>query len=50
MGADYLVCSLFSDYIFLWGREHGDGNLSAGTWGWEQFFSDNLFQKMFFIL
>ena len=36
--SDYLFCSLFSDYIFLLGREHGDGSVGVGAWEWEQFF------------
>ncbi len=47
-GADYLFSSLFSDLIFLWGREHGHGILWVGMWGWEQFYSGNLFSKIFF--
>ena len=36
--SDYLFCSLFSDYIFLLGWEHGDRSMGAGAWGSEQFF------------
>ena len=32
---NYLICFLFSEYIFLLGRERGDGRVGTGEWGWE---------------
>ena len=46
--SDYLFPSLFSDYIFLLGQEHGDGSLGAGAWGLEQFLGMIYFQKNIF--
>ncbi len=48
-GSDYLFHCLFLDNIILFGREHGDGSMEAGPWGWEQFFSDDLFSKHVFL-
>ena len=47
-GSDYLFSSLFLDLIFLWERQHVDRSLWKGAWGWEQFFSKDLFSKRFF--
>ena len=33
--SDYLFHCLFLDNIFLFGLEHGDGNVGAGAWEWE---------------
>ncbi len=47
-GSDYLFHCLFLDNIILFGQERGDGSMGAGAWGWEQFFSDDLFSKHVF--
>ena len=49
-GSDYLFHFQFLDNIILFGQEHGDGSVGAVAWGWEQYFSDDLFQNMFFML
>ena len=49
-GSNYLLCRLLSDNIFLLGRKHVDGRVVKGAWGWEQFFSENLFSKNFSIV
>ena len=57
-GSDYLFHILYTDYIFCGDRslqmiawycrwEHGDGSMWMGAWGWEQFFSEDLFLKTF---
>ena len=37
-GKDYLIHSLFSDYIFSLGRDCGEESVWMGTWRWEKFF------------
>ncbi len=46
--SDYLLHYLFLDNIILFGWERGDGSVGAGAWGWEQFFSADLFLKHVF--
>ena len=46
-GNDYFFLCLVLDDIFLFGLEHGGGNVGAGAWGWEQYFLDDLFQNIF---
>ncbi len=48
-GNDYFFLCLVLDDIFLFGLEHGGGNVGAGAWGWEQYFLDDLFSKHFFV-
>ena len=46
-GSDYLFYCLFSENIFLFGWELGDGSVGAGARGWEQFILMIYFQTMF---
>ncbi len=41
-GSDYLIHSLFSDYIFLLVREHGERRMVMGA-----IFSEDMFSNIF---